>query len=127
MDPAVEVVRYVVVVDVDGDGQPDYRLLYANDVEGESGFAGALLDRRTGKIRAGDDLPGQITVQGRRVMLTIRRQALGSPRSFAVAVAVEREYRPDGRGDPEVEVSSDQAPDQQWPRPNPRWLEVGGF
>jgi len=127
MDPSVEAVRYVAVVDVDSDGQPDYRLIYANDVEGESGFAAALLDRRSGKVRAGADFPGQISVSGRRVTLTVRRQALGSPRSFALAVSVEREYRPGGTDDPELEYSMDQAPDQQWPRPNARWLEVGGF
>jgi LysM repeat protein len=127
MDPSVEIMRYVAVVDVDGDGQPDYRLLYANDVEGQSGFTGALLDRRSGKVRAGSDFPGQVAVQGRRVTFTVRRQALGAPRSFALAVSVEREYRPDGRDDPELEYSSDLAPDQQWPRPSARWLEVGGF
>jgi hypothetical protein len=61
------------------------------------------------------------------VTLTVRRQALGSPRSFALAVSVEREYRPGGSDDPDLEYSMDQAPDQQWPRPNARWLEVGGF
>jgi hypothetical protein len=127
MDPAVEAVRYVAVVDVDADGQPDFRLLYANDVEDQAGFAGALLDRRSGKVRAGADFPGQVAVQGRRVLLTVRRQALGSPRSFAVAVSVERDYRPDGQRDPDQESSTDQSPDQQWPRPNARWLEVGGF
>ncbi len=127
MDPGVEAVRYVAVIDVDADGQPDYRLLYANDVEGEPGCGRALLDRRTGKVRSGDSFPGQVTVQGRRVSFIVRRQALGSPRSFAVAVSVEREYHPDGPGDPDREYSSDLAPDQQWPRPNPRWLEVGGF
>lgn len=127
MDPGVEAVRYIAVVDVDADGQPDYRLVYANDVEGETGFVGALLDRRTGKVRAGPDFPGQVAVQGRKVMLTVRRQALGSPRSFAVAVSVERDYRPDGPGDPDQQSSTDQTPDQQWPKPNARWLEVGGF
>jgi hypothetical protein len=127
MDPSVEVVRYIAVVDVDADGQPDFRLLYANDLEGQAGFGRAMLDRRTGKVRSGDDFPGQVSVQGRRVSFTVRRQALGSPRSFAVAVSVEREYHPDGTGDPDREASSDLAPDQQWPRPNPRWLEVGGF
>ncbi len=127
MDPSVERVRYVAVVDVDGDGQPDYRLLYANDVEGERGFAPVLLDRTTGKVRAGEDFPGQVSVQGRRVTFTVRRQALDSPRTFAVAVAVEREYHPGGRDDPDLEEGTDLAPDQQWPRPNPRWLQVGGF
>ena len=36
LDPAVEVVTYTVVIDVDGDGQPDFRLIYGNDVEGLS-------------------------------------------------------------------------------------------
>lgn len=127
MDPAVEAMRYVVVVDVDDDGQPDYRLLYANDVEGEAGFARALFDRRSGKVRSGDAFPGQVDIQGRRVIFTVRRQALGSPRLFKIAASVEREYHPGGRGDPEGEESVDLAPDQQWPRPNPRWLQVGGF
>jgi len=127
MDPAIEAMRYVVVIDVDGDGQPDFRLLYANDIEGQSGFSRAFLDRRTGKVRSGTDFPGQVEVQGRRVVFTVRRQALGSPRTFAVAASVEREYRPGGASDPDVEESFDLAPDQQWPRPNPRWLEVGGY
>jgi LysM repeat protein len=127
MDPAIEIVRYIAVVDVDSDGQPDYRLVYANDLEGERGFTSALLDRRTGRVRAGSDFPGQVAVTGRRVMLTVRRQAMGSPRSFAVAVSVEREYRPDGAGSTGSEASTDHTPDQQWPRPNARWLEVGGF
>lgn len=126
MDPTIEAVRYIVVVDVDDDGQPDYRLLYANDVDGESGFTHVLLDRRTGKVRSGDSFPGQVDVQGRRVIFTVRRQALGSPRSIGLATSVEREYHPGGRGDPEGEESVDLAPDQQWPRPNPRWLKVGG-
>jgi LysM repeat protein len=126
MDPSVEAVRYVAVVDVDSDGQPDYRVVYANDVEDEDGFTGALLDRRSGKVRAGADFPGQVGVEGRRVLLTVRRQAMGSPRSFAVAVSVERDFRPSGEGDPEAEHSSDLTPDQQWPRPNARWLHVGG-
>lgn len=127
MDPSIETVRYVVVIDVDADGQPDYRLLYGNDVEGGSGYGRAFLDRRSGKVRSGDDFPGQVSVQGRRIAFTVRRQALGSPRSFAVAVSAEREYHPGGRDDQDRESSSDLAPDQQWPRPNPRWLEVGGF
>lgn len=127
MDPSVEAVRYVVVIDIDEDGQPDFRLIYANDVDGEPGFGRALLDRRSGKVRSGDSFPGTVEVQGRRVVFTVRRQALGSPRRFAVATSVERDYRPGGRGDPEGEASVDLAPDQQWPRPNPRWLEVGGF
>jgi LysM repeat protein len=127
MDPSVEAVRYIAVVDVDSDGQPDYRLVYANDVEDQTGFAGALLDRRTGRVRAGAEFPGQVSVQGRKVTFTVRRQALGSPRLFALAVSVEREYRPEGPNDPEPETSSDQSPDQQWPRPNARWLEIGGF
>lgn len=126
MDPAIEALRYIVVVDVDADGQPDFRLVYGNDVEGESGFSQALLDRRSGKVRRGDEFPGQVEIQGRRVVFTVRRQALGSPRTFALAASVERDYRPGGRSDPDVEASVDRAPDQQWPLPNPRWLEVAG-
>ena len=115
-----------MVVDVDGDGQPDFRLLYANDIEGETGFAAALLDRRSGDVRVGADFPGQVAVSGRRVAFTVRRQALGSPRAFAIAASTERVYHPGGGGDPEVEQSNDHVPDQQWPRPNARWLEIGG-
>jgi LysM repeat protein len=126
MDPDVEAARYIVVIDIDGDGQPDYRLLYANDVEGLTGFSGALLDRRSGDVRQGTDFPGQVATSGRTITFTVRRQALGSPRTFAIAASVERVYHPGGKGDAEVEQTTDHVPDQQWPRPNARWLEIGG-
>ncbi len=126
MDPEIEALRLVVVIDVDGDGQPDFRLLYANDIEGEDGFSWSLEDRRTGEVRSGDAFPGSVTVDGRRVVFSVRRSVLGAPRSYRLAATVERVYYPGGPGDPESDYSVDHAPDQQWPRPNPRWLEVGG-
>ena len=53
MDPAVEVVTYTVVIDIDGDGQPDFRLLYGNDIEGQTGYAASLENRLTGEGRVG--------------------------------------------------------------------------
>lgn len=126
MDPEIETLRLVVVVDVDGDGQPDFRLLYANDIDGEDGFSWSLEDRRTGDVRSGDDFPGSVTVEGRRVIFSVRRAALGAPRAYRMAATLERIYSPGGAGDPDAEYAVDKAPDQQWPRPNPRWLEVGG-
>jgi LysM repeat protein len=126
LDPSVEVVTYTVVIDVDGDGQPDFRVLYSNDVEGLTGFHPSLENRLTGQVRSGDSFPGSVTERNGTITFTVRRAALGAPRAYALAATVERTYSPGGRGDPEVQSSVDHAPDQQWPRPNPRWVEVGG-
>ncbi|MCY7418056.1 MAG: LysM peptidoglycan-binding domain-containing protein [Chloroflexi bacterium] len=126
LDPEVEVVTYTVVIDIDGDGQPDFKLLYSNDIEGESGFASSLENRMTGQIQSGDSFPGSVSVKKDTITFVVRRAALGTPRAYALAATVERIYYPGGRGDPEVLDSVDNAPDQQWPRPNPRWIEVGG-
>ena len=126
LDPAVEVVTYTVVIDIDGDGQPDFKVIYGNDIDGQNGFAASLENRRTGRIDSGNAFPGSVTVKGSTITFLVRRQALGTPRAYALAATVERVYHPGGQSDPEVEDSVDNAPDQQWPRPNPRWLEVGG-
>ncbi|MBX3032014.1 MAG: LysM peptidoglycan-binding domain-containing protein [Chloroflexi bacterium] len=126
MDPEYEILRLVVVIDVDGDGQPDFRLLYANDIDGEEGFSWSLEDRRTGEIRSGSSFPGSVTAEGRRITFSVRRAALGAPRAYRMAALVERVYSPGGSTDPSPEYGVDHAPDHQWPRPNPRWLEVGG-
>jgi hypothetical protein len=126
LDPAVEVVTYTVVIDVDGDGQPDFRVIYSNDVDGLTGFQPSLENRLTGEVQSGDAFPGSVAVRNATITFTIRRAALGAPRAYALAATAERAYYPGGRGDPEVDSSVDHAPDQQWPRPNPRWVEVGG-
>lgn len=126
MDPAVEVVTYTVFIDVDGDGQPNFSLVYSNDVDGQSGYAASLANRETGEVQAGASFPGTVTVKGDTITFVIRRSALGAPRAYALAATVERTYHPNGQGDPQVDDSIDHAPDQQWPRPNPRWLDVGG-
>jgi len=55
-------------------GQPDYRLMYGNDVEGEKGSGGSPrpADRHGTQ---GDDFPGQVA-SGRKVSVIVRRQAL---------------------------------------------------
>ena len=126
LDPAVEAVTYTVVIDIDGDGQPDFKLIYGNDIDGQNGFAASLEDRRSGQIHSGSSFPGSVTVKSSTITFLVRRAALGTPRAYALAATVERAYHPGGADDPEVEDSVDNAPDQQWPRPNPRWLEVGG-
>ena len=126
LDPAIEVLTYTVVIDTTADGQPDFKVIYGNDIDGQNGFAASLEDRRSGQIDSGASFPGTVSVKGSTLTFLIRRTALGAPRSYALAATVEREYHPGGADDPEVEDSVDNAPDQQWPRPNPRWLEVGG-
>ncbi len=126
MDPGVEVVIYTVVIDIDGDGQPDFKLIYSNDIDGQTGYAASLEDRLTGRIESGEAFPGSVTVRDGTITFTVRRTALGTPRSYALAATAERMYYPNGRDDPDFEDSIDNAPDQQWPRPNPRWVEVGG-
>ncbi len=126
MDPGVEVVIYTIVIDIDSDGQPDFKLIYSNDIDGQTGYAASLEDRLTGRIESGDAFPGSVTVKGGTITFTVRRAALGTPRAYALAATAERMYYPGGRDDPDFEDSIDNAPDQQWPRPNPRWVEVGG-
>ncbi|MEZ4596276.1 MAG: LysM domain-containing protein [Chloroflexota bacterium] len=46
-----------------------------NDVEGESGFSQALLDRRSGKVPQGRRVPRPGGDPGRRVVFTVRRRA----------------------------------------------------
>ncbi len=127
LDPTIEAVTYTVVVDIDGDGQPDFKVIYGNDIDGQDGFAASLENRRTGQIDSGTAFPGTVTIKGSTITFLVRRTALGTPRAYALAATVERVYHPGGADDPEVEDSVDNAPDQQWPRPNPRWLEVGGI
>ena len=126
LDPAIEVITYTVVIDTSGDGQPDFKIIYSNAIDGQNGFAASLEDRRSGQIDSGSSFPGTVNVKSSTITFLIRRAALGAPRAYALAATVEREYHPGGANDPEVEDSVDSAPDQQWPRPNPRWLEVGG-
>lgn len=127
VDPEVEVIRYTVVIDVEGDGQPDYRLIYGNDVDGQVGFAPSFEDRTSGEILSGSSFPGTLDVTDRAIRFRVNRGAFGDPRRYAIAVKAERFFYPGGAGDPEVEPGMDMSPDQQWPRPNPRWVEVGGI
>ncbi|MFN8623922.1 MAG: LysM domain-containing protein [Chloroflexota bacterium] len=126
IDPEYEALMYTVVIDVDDDGQPDYRLRYGNDGEETGALAVSLEDRTTGQIRSGGDFPGTFELKPNGALVwTVQQAALGGGARWRIAGKAERSSWPGGRNDPEVETTVDLAPNQQWPRLNPRWVELG--
>lgn len=125
IDPEYESLMYTVVVDVDDDDQPEYRLKYGNDGEESGELTASLEDRGTGVILAGDDFPGDLSIKGSTITWTIDPDALGGGARWRLAAKAERTFYPGGRSDPETEPTLDFAPNQQWPKPNPRWVELG--
>jgi LysM repeat protein len=126
IDPEHESLMYTVIIDVDDDGQPDYRLRYGNDGEETGALTVSLEDRTTGDIRPGPDFPGQLDLKANgAIVWTVDQDALGGGSRWRIAGKAERSSWPGGRSDPEVETTIDLAPNQQWPRLNPRWVELG--
>ena len=125
IDPEYESLMYTVVVDVDDDGQPEYRLKYGNDGEESGALAVSLEDRGTGVIQAGADFPGDLSIKGSTITWTVDPDALGGGERWRLAAKAERTFYPGGRSDPEAEATLDFAPNQQWPKPNARWVELG--
>lgn len=125
IDPEYESLMYTVVIDTDDDGQPDYRVKYGNDGEESGALTPSLEDRGTGVIQAGEDFPGTLEVKGSTLTWTIDLDALGGGARWRLAAKAERTFFPGGRADPESEPTLDFAPNQQWPKPNPRWVELG--
>jgi LysM repeat protein len=126
-DPEVEEVTYTLHLDVTNDAEPDVRLAFGNRVDPRTGtYAPAFTDLVTGQTRTGASaFPGVVEIDEPHVRFQVDRAALGAARRFAIAASIERHFYPGGREDPDVETAIDKIPDQQWPRPNPRWLEVG--
>lgn len=123
-DPEVEQLDFTVNIDVDADDEPDFRLLGSNALTPDTGYAAVLEDLKTGATSSVTAFPGAFSVEA-TVRFEVQRSALGPTRRYALAALAERRFFPGGAGDPEAEVAADRAPDQQWPRANPRWLEVG--
>jgi LysM repeat protein len=124
-DPSVETVTYTINIDTDGDDEPDFTVVYSNALPGQLGYAASLQDRKAGSELTGSAFPGSVTVLSKTIRLTVTRAAVGDPAQFALAAAAERRFFPGGAGDSEAEDSIDLDPNQQWPHPNPRWLEIG--
>jgi LysM repeat protein len=124
-DPSVETVTYTVNIDTDGDDEPDFTVVYGNALPGQAGYAASLQDRKQGVELAGAEFPGTVSVLSKTVRLTVPRAAFGDPAQYALALAAERQFFPGGPGDSETEGSIDLDPNQQWPHPNARWLEIG--
>ena len=125
IDPSVETVTYTINIDTDGDNEPDYTVVYSNALPGQPGYAASLEDRKAGSEQAGAAFPGTVKVLAKTIQLTVTRAAVGDPAQFALAAGAERRFFPGGPGDSEAEDSIDLDPNQQWPHPNPRWLEIG--
>lgn len=124
-DPEYELLDYTVVIDIDDDDQPDYRLKWASDANETGAMVASLEDRTTGEVRAGSDFPGEVEVRPKAIVWLVDNDAIGGGARYRIAARAERSSWPGGRSDPEVEETIDLAPNQQWPRLNPRWVELG--
>lgn len=123
--PDVEQITYTVNIDTNDDGEPDFRLVASNALEPEADYAAALTDLAADVTSSPGNFPGTFEVDGAALRFEVFRGSLGDPRRYAIAATAERRFFPGGVGDPEVEAAVDRAPDQQWPRANARWLEIG--
>ena len=125
IDPEYESLLYTVVIDVDDDGQPDFRLKYGNDGEETGALLVSLEDRGHRHDPVRRRVPGRLRGQGLHARLDRGPDALGGGARWRLAAKAERTFFPGGRADPEQETTFDFAPNQQWPKPNPRWVELG--
>lgn len=125
LDPDVEAMDYVVAIDTTGDDRPDYQLLITNATLEPVDYGPRLTDLATGTALDGIDFPGTVELDGDTLRLRVGRDAIGNPLRASLAALSRRQFFPNGRADPEVQEAIDRAPDQQFPRPNPDWLEIG--
>ena len=123
-DPDVEPLEYDAYVDTTADDQPDFLFKISNTLDPNALWGATVTNLATNATSLVGDFPGVWSV-GLTVRFEVARNVLGATRDYRVAGLVERRYSIGGVGDPEVEVAIDRAPDQQWPRVNPRWVEVG--
>ena len=125
LSPDVEQIIYTVNIDTTDDGEPDFRLIASNALDATADYAASFTDLAIEVTSPVGSFPGTFEVAGAALRFGVLRSALGEPRQYAIAVTAERRFFPGGVGDPEVEAAVDRAPDQQWPRANARWLEIG--
>ncbi len=123
--PDVEQISYTINIDTTDDGEPDFRLIASNAVDPSQDYAATLTDLATDATSPAGGFPGTFEVDGAALRFEVFRSVLGDPRGYAIAATAERRFSPGGVNDPAVEAAVDRAPDQQWPRVNARWLEIG--
>ncbi len=80
--PAVGQVAYVFYLDVDGDGAWDDTATLGLLPGG--GYQPRFVDRTSGKTLDGAAFPGTAQLEGQRVSLTVRLDAMGCPATIAV-------------------------------------------
>jgi len=68
------------ILDVDGDGVPDWLLYQSND--NTNGWTAGLFNPKTKERLAGAQLPGTASHEGVDIVMTVNRAALGSPQNF---------------------------------------------
>jgi len=124
LDQAVEQLDATVYIDTNADDLPEARLFASNSLTTTSDYAATLEDLVTGVVSEVTAFPGTFTIGPNSFIFEVSRATLGDPRTYAVAASVERRFYPGGLADPEVETTIDRSPDQQYPRPNARWVEV---
>jgi len=86
--PDVGELAYVFSLDVDGDGAWDDNVTLRLFPGG--GFQPTLLDRRKSVTLEGSDYPGTAHLEGSRVSLTLRLDAIGCPATLSVRGASEQ-------------------------------------
>jgi LysM repeat protein len=91
-DPTVDRITYTVVIDTEGDGQPNFRLLYGDTIDGQIGFASSFEDLTLGETLSGSAFPGTVTVGARAITFRLDRSRLGEQRHYAIAAMAERAY-----------------------------------
>jgi LysM repeat protein len=124
-DPSVETVTYTINIDTDGDGEPDYTVVYSNALPGQVGYAASLRDRNLGVELVGSAFPGSAVVLSKTVQISLPRAALGDPAQYSLAAVAQRAFFPGEPGDSDTEASIDLDPNQQWPNSNAKWLDIG--
>lgn len=124
VDPAAEEIEITVTIDVDDDDDPDFRLVLSNALSPTLDYAATVTDLDSGATSPVGSFPGVFTFEP-TIRFEVPRASLRNSRRYAVAATIERRFAPGGPSDSIVDAAIDRAPDQQWPRPNPRWLEVG--
>jgi LysM repeat protein len=121
LSPNIEQVTYRIILDTTESGTPDWILLYGNTLASGTRYGVSLEDRRRGRTRRGQNVPGQVQVVGSTIRWRVPLNALGNPEFIRLAARAERVFQPDRPGTRRV---IDDAPRPQWPERSPQWLEI---
>jgi hypothetical protein len=121
LSPETDAVTYRVLIDTEGDSEPDWVATWSNTLTRGSSYAASLEDVIVGRTRQGTNFPGQVETFGSTVRFVLPLKALRDPESVRLGVSAENVFMP---GSEDEERITDVAPSPLWPSPNAQWLEV---